>query len=828
MNRLFRPLVTLVFFVVLYPAVYSQQPYEPVHNYDVEHIKIEVKLNLQKKTLEGKVTTSIRSTVDKLDSFHVDAAWMKIKSVKEWVHYHTNNPNLAVQFEDTKYRYNNKQITVIPSHPIAKNFPYEYRVEYSVHNPERGMYFISSDSLFPNKPYQVWTQGEDEDNHWWFPCYDFPNDKATTETYITIDKKYITLSNGELVDTKSNPDGTKTWHWVLNHPHSSYLVMLAAGNFDIISDAYDSIPVYSYVPVGKREEGERSFSRTADMVKFYSEKIGYKYPWQRYSQIVVQDFIYGGMENTSATVLTNVSLYDKNTPPDYTADGLIAHELSHDWWGDNVTCKNWDEIWLNEGFATYFEALYREHAFGKDEFDYEIYRDGQGSIEADSVDRRPIYIDTGLYVYAYDKAAVVLNMLHYLMGDNDFWKGMNIYINQNQFGNVVTGDLIHAVNEVYNDPLLDRVPRDFSWFFDEWIYKAGQPTYKVSYDYDKQNNKVKLTLQQVQILDSLISIFKTPIPVEIVTEKSKLEYSVICDTALKTYNFSLDAPLKYVNFNNGNKVLCKLYFSKPKEDWLNQMQDSPDAIDRITAIKGLKDFIHEEDVITALDKMLTSDKFRGIRQEAAAMLGNAGTPEAVKILESAYKQESDPRVRRSVLLALGEMKKNFPDCAGTKELNDFIVNNINSEKSKYAVADGINALASFIDKDKLYDIVLPYANIDSHNEVIKRAVAHALTLSKNPKAIDILIDYALKGKVVRLRVPAIRGLGSFTNVQRVKDALHFLMFDKNRYVKRTTLSVIRRAKDKSSLPYLKKLLKQTKDEGMHGMVEKVIEGLGPK
>ena len=825
MHRKFRPFFFFALFFFLYSAAYSQQPYEPEHNYDVEHIKIEVKLNFQKKTLEGKVTTSIRSTVDKLDSFHVDAAWMKIKSVKEWVIYHTDNPDLAVQFEDIKYRYNNNKITVIPSQPIKKNFPYEYQVEYYVKDPERGMYFISPDSLFPDKPYQVWTQGEDEDNHWWFPCYDFPNDKATTETYITVDKNYITLSNGQLVDTKSNPDGTKTWHWVLNHPHSSYLVMLAAGNFDIISDAYDSIPVYSYVPVGKREEGERSFSQTADMVKFYSEKIGYTYPWQRYSQIVVQDFIYGGMENTSATVLTDVSLYDKDTPPDYTAVGLIAHELSHDWWGDNLTCENWNEIWLNEGFATYFEALYREHAFGEDEFDYEMYRNGQNAIEADSTDRRPIYTDTGLYVYAYNKAAVVLNMLRYLMGDDDFWKGMNIYITKNQFGNVVTGDLIHAMNEVYNDPLRDRTPRDFSWFFDEWIYKAGQPEYKVSYDYDKQNNKVLLTLQQVQMPDSLVSVFKDPIPVEVVTEKSKLEYSVVCDTTVKTYTFSLDAPLKSVIFNKGNKVLCKLYFSKPKEDWLNQLQYSEDAIDRITAVKGLKDFIHEEDVITALGKILISDKFRGTRQEAASMLANNGTPEGIEILKSAYKQESDSRVRRAELLALGEMKKSFPACTDTKELTDFIISNINSEHSKYAVADGINALTEFTDKDRLYDMVFPYADMNSHNEIIKRAVTRALIKSQNPKAADIFINYAVKGKVIRLRAPAIRGLGSFTNDKRVKDALHFLLFDKNRTVKRITLSVIEKAKDKSSMPYLEKLLKQTEDVRTHSIIENVIKGI---
>ncbi len=384
MNRNFHPFKYFIIFFFSITTIYSQQPLEPNHNYDVEHIKIDVKLNLEKKTLDGVVTTAIRSTVDKLDSFKVDAVDMNISHVKGWVLYQTDKPEEAEKYEDIKYSYDGKEITVILPQPLKKNFPYKYRVEYSVTNPERGLYFISPDSLYPNKPYQVWTQGEDMDNRYWLPCYDFPNDKATTETFITIDKKYITLSNGELVSEKDNSDGTKTWHWALNHPHSSYLIMLAAGNWDIISDAYDSIPVYSYVPVGEKNEAVKSFSATPDMMKFFSEKIGYVYPWQRYSQVVVQDFIYGGMENTSATVLTDVSIYDDKTPPDYTAVGLVAHELAHDWWGDNVTCRNWNEIWLNESFATYFEALYREHAYGEDEFDYEIYRDGQNAIETDS------------------------------------------------------------------------------------------------------------------------------------------------------------------------------------------------------------------------------------------------------------------------------------------------------------------------------------------------------------------------------------------------------------------------------------------------------------
>lgn len=821
MNRNFRPFFIILTFVSC--IAYSQEPLEPNHNYDVEHIKIDVKLDLEKKTLDGVVTTSIRSAVDKLDSFKVNAVNMNIKHIKGWVLYATNKPEEAEKYEDIKYRYDGREITVILPQSVKKNFPYKYQVEYSVTNPERGMYFIGPDSLYPDKPLQVWTQGEDMDNRYWLPCYDFPNDKANTETFITIDKQYVTLSNGMLESEKENSDGTKTWHWVLNHPHSSYLIMLTAGNFDIISDAFDSIPVYSYVPSGGKDEAVKSFNLTADMMKFFSDEIGYVYPWQRYSQIVVRDFVYGGMENTSATVLTDVSIFDEKTPPDYNAVGLIAHELAHDWWGDNVTCRNWNEIWLNESFATYYEALYKEYHYGKDEFDYEIYRDGQNAIETDSAVRRPIYTNEALTANSYDKGAVVLNMLRYLMGNDDYRKAMHNYITKNEFKPVVTGDLIREVNEVYNDPLLDRVPNDFTWFFDEWIYKAGQPEYKVNYDYNSASNQVVMTLQQAQKPDSLMRYFKIPVPVEVVTEKSKIEYTVTCDSVPKTYTFSLDAPLKSVIFNKGNKVLSKLYFTKPLADWVWQLQNSEDAIDRISAIKGLNDFINDDDAINALGNLLSTDKFWGVRSEAASVLGNSS--KTISILKEHYKTENDSRVRRDILLSLGNEKKKFPDCADTKELSDFIISSIKNESSYYAAADGINALAMFADKDKLYDLISPFEKMESHNDIIKRALAEAYSEIKDTRSIDFLVNCALKGKTLRLKSGSTRALANFMNDKRAVDAMHLLIFSKNRYARASALNAIEKAGDKSAVPYLEKLLSSTKDTRFEGMIKKVLEKL---
>ncbi len=828
MNKIIRPsiLFTLFHFVFLSPArMFGQEPLERERTYDVEHIKIEVKLDLQKKTLDGTVTTLIRPLADRLSSFKVDAVGMNIKSVKEWYHVHTDNPDIAEQFAAIKFEYDNKELTIIPSHSIAKNYPYKYQVEYSVTDPEKGMYFISPDSLFPHKPFQIWTQGEGEDNRYWLPCYDYPNDKAETETYITIDSKYTSISNGSLIETGDNPDGTKTWHWKLNHPHSSYLIMIAAGEFDIIEDSWNDIPVYNYVPVGKKEEAVKSFDLTPDMLKFFSEYIGYAYPWKRYSQVVVKDFIYGGMENTSVTVLTEASIYDDRTPPDYTAVGLVAHELVHQWWGDVVTCRNWSEIWLNESFATYFEALYRGYAFGKDEFDYEIYRNGQNAIDADTVKRRPIYTRRGLTVNTYDKGSVVLDMLRYLMGDDDFRKAMNIYITRNEFGSVVTGDLMTALSEVYNDPLMDRVPRDFSWFFDEWIYKAGQPEYSASYVYDEPGNKVLFKVRQIQKPDSITSIFRIQIPVQVITEKSKLDYTLVCDTALKTYTFSLDSKLKSVIFNKGNKVLCKLYFSKPKEDWLYQLSNCEDAIERVTALTGLRDFVNDEFAAGQIAEILKHDKFWGVRYEAAQVLSLSKSADVPSVLMECYRNEADSRVRRSILLALGKLKKNCGQCIDSKTLTDFILSSVNSEQSYYAIGDGISSLTYFVPKEELYGLVIPYVHMESANEIIRRSVIAALDSSNDPRAIDILIENSLRGKYPRQRVAAVNALEDFVIEQKVVDALNGLMFAKNRWVKLNALSALEKAGSKSSIPYLEKLLSMTNDESVKNAVNKVLENI---
>jgi aminopeptidase N len=803
-------------------------PQERIRTYDVLHISLDLSLDLEKKTLDGKEFTSIVPLIDNFSEFEVDAVGMEITGV--WI-----NPkrpgivpyNVNKQPEQNilpiKYDYDKKTIKVKLDKPCSKKDTIVYIIYYKTTDPEKGLYFIQPDADFPNKLYQVWTQGEGEDNRYWFPCYDYPNDKQTTEMVIRVDSKYQTLSNGLLKSKNDNNDGTTTWQWVLDKPQASYLVMLAAGNWDVIEDSWDGIPVYSLVPPGTKDMAVKSFDRTAEMLRFFSDYAGFKYPWGRFSQVVVEDFIYGGMENTGAVVLTDASVYDDRTPPDYSAVNLVAHELAHQWWGDALTCRNWNEIWLNESFATYFQCLYTEYAFGKDEFDYNIWRNGRSSLSADSnIARRPIYAKETITTNTYDKGSVVLNMLRNQMGDENFRKAMNIYITKNQFTSVTTGQLIDAVNQAMDDPRKDRKPMDMKWFFDEWVYNAGQPEYKVNYTYNEDTKELTLNAEQVQRMDSS-SFFKTPVPVKIVTASSTIQNEMFyMDKNPASITYLLDDRPMYVLFNRGNSVLCKLYFDKPKKDWLNQWHYCNDAIDKITALYGVKDMVDDPNVLAALDESLNKVDFWGVRNEAANILGTSKTYTALEMLMKAYDTEKDSRVRKSIMSSIASVKISSAENINTQWLYGWLKKCISNEQSYYDIAEGISTLSKILKKSEIYEAVSPFLNYDSHGEIIRRTIVAALDSCNDERSMKVFLDYGEKGSSSRLRNAAIRGLSNYITNPEVIDFLNRKVQSKPRSTQYTILNLLETAKDPTSKPVLEELMNKTSDERLKKRIKDIL------
>src|SRR5262245_49321419 len=324
---------------------------------DIQHIALVLEVDPTKRMIAGTATLRGSAIATDLRTVELDAVELEIERV-------TANGARA------GFRHDGKRLRVELPHALRAGAELAIAIDYRG-APRRGLYFVGPDDGYPAKPVQVWTQGQDEDSRYWFPCFDAPNEKATSELKVTIPAHMFALSNGSLVsDTTTNDQ--RTLHWRLDVPHSNYLITLAVGDFAAIETKWRDVPVVYYVERGKEAAAERTLQRTPQMLELFSQRFGVAYPYPRYAQVFVTDFIFGGMENTSATTLTDSILLDHRAALDYDVDALVSHELAHQWFGDLVTCRDWGEGWLNEGFATYAEYIWREHHEGRDAADLEL------------------------------------------------------------------------------------------------------------------------------------------------------------------------------------------------------------------------------------------------------------------------------------------------------------------------------------------------------------------------------------------------------------------------------------------------------------------------
>ena len=827
--------VLVIFFLLFTNSLFSQHipASERVRTYDVQHIKIDVSFDWNEKKIVGECETTIVPLSDGFTEFEVDAIAFDIQSVRD-----KNN-------EDIKYEYDGKSIKITLNENHSINDTIVYRVYYSC-KPQKGLYFIYPTELNPSLPYQIWTQGQGADNKHWIPIYDYPNDKATTEMFITTKRDVETLSNGYLKSSKKI-EGTdeKLEHWVMDKSHSSYLIMVAVGDFDIIEDDYEGIPIQSFVDKDKREVGEFSFRNTGEMVRVFSERFGYEYPWSKYGQVVVADFVYGGMENTTATVLNRRAYYTPELEDDYSAEGLISHELAHMWWGDLTTCRNWSEIWLNESFATFGNGLWKLESKGKDEYDYEMLLNGDEAIRVDtSIARLPIWTGYGsIRENVYDKGAVIINTFKYILGDK-FYPSLATFLKDNEYGVVETQDLLDAINKTWNDnPNLDQPPLDFKWMFDQWIWKAGYPELEVKYEYDEEAKEVLLNVKQVQTVDSLTPLFRFPVDVNIMGISESIRdvkgdviimYNIVKRIEIskdeETFLIKVDSIPYNVEFDNGNNILDKTIFVKDEIDWINQIIYSDDAIDRIWGIRGLSnlhfseklDYNISNKVYYLLKKLVLRDEFWGVRCEAVKLLGKTKDEIALKHLQKTYDKQIHPRVKRAILEALGN--------TGKQETADFILRKIQNEKRVYIVAEGIEALAKVLPSEEIYDKVISFVGIPSHRGVIQTAVVKALDSADN-KVIDVrikktLLDVAFGIDIEsRVRTVAINALVQYAKNEDVKLLAKKYVDYNFRETKQALIRLLGESGDKSLIKFLEELNEKTTDEWVKFVIDDSIKKL---
>src|SRR5258708_3149039 len=482
-RRTILTLVALAALASLAVHLYADEPYARHRDYDLQHSKIALRFDVEQKKVIGDVTHTLAILRGGTSKIEFDSVGLTIQSV-------TLN-KATVKFSNTA----TKLIVPLPA-AARSGDKFEIDIRYEG-KPAKGLYFILPDKDYPNRPTQVWSQGESEDTRFYLPTYDYPNDRLTTETILTVPASWITVANGKLINVSKAADNMKTWTWRESLPSSTYLITVVAGEFDEVKQSLRGLPVNYYAPKGRGDRLLPNYERTPAMIDLFAKKLGVDYPWEKYAQVMVDDFVAGGMENSSATTNTATSLKSPKLAPEFPTneDPLISHELAHQWFGDLVTCKDWANIWLNEGFATFFETVWAESHYPKDQADYDTWNTAREWFGKTDLYKKPIVrfdFDKSEEFdgNAYEKGGWVLQMLRHQLGDDAVWRSLKHYLEVNRGKNVTTSDLIKAIEETTHVSV-DR-------FFHEWIYGAGAPKFDLAYTYDSAKHQVSLTVKQTQ------------------------------------------------------------------------------------------------------------------------------------------------------------------------------------------------------------------------------------------------------------------------------------------------------------------------------------------
>lgn len=791
--------------------VEGEERHTPDRRFSVKHLKLELRIDDEKESVEGTATVTLSPINDGFKHFDLDASEMRISSVKL----------LAVEQRGTGSLLRSSQFATrldFETHPdrlvieldrsYARDEQLTVAITYSCF-PRKGLYFIKPDDAYPNKPRQIWSQGENEDAHWWFPCHDVTNQKMTTEMLVTVKASYFALSNGELLGVRDNSqDGTRTFHWSQAQPHSAYLVTVVVGEYEQIKDSYKDLPVDYYVYKDRVAAGQKLFANTPKMIELFEQCFGYEYPYAKYAQILVDDFLFGAMENTSASTFTDRCLLDAQAELDINYDDIVAHELAHQWWGDLVTCKDWTQIWLNESFATYSEYLWREHSRGHDEARFVIFQDFLTYVREDwTSHRRPIdcrkyrFSEELMDRHAYEKGACVLDMLRWTLGDDGFFRSLAHYLKKFEFGVAETNDFKVAIEEATGQNL--------HWFFDQWLHSAGYPELEVTAEWQREQKLLRLSVKQTQENEEdKTPIFRFPVEIEITTveigevieTEHRQSYRVEVTKAEQEFYFPCASKPRMVLFDKGHRIFKLMSFPKSAQELSYQLSKAEDVLDRIRAARELAEFKSEE-TIAALSAALTGEDFYGVRMAAAISLGEIAGEETRTILTKRYYAEKDCRVRRSLIWALG----NFKDDAAT----DFLREVSQKDKSYFASVAAIRGLAA-IGNDKAIDALKPALARTSWQEVIAASVFHGLAQAKDKRGVDLAIEHSKYGKPVPIRVAAIGCLGTLgkelnkeNKAENIIDHLIELTKDKTIRARVSAIRALGKLGNKRALPALR-------------------------
>lgn len=580
------------------------------HPLDITRMKVEVSFDTPKGLVKGKVTHSFTVLQKQVDSVFFDAPGITIKSAL------LDNKTLP-------FTTNAKGVWIKPNQKLTWDQTGNIVFEYEA-TPRKGIYFIGWN--VPENPVknpfavrkQIWTQGQGVDNRYWIPMYDDMNDKFITETVITFENGYEVLSNGVLLKKTTNKNNTTTWHYSMSKPHAGYLLMLGIGKYAIKkSKSGKGVPLNLYYYPEFADRAEPTYRHSEMMIDFLEQETGVNYPWESYSQIMVQDFLYGAMENTTATIFGDFFNVDERAFIDRNYVGVNCHELTHQWFGDYITARDARDTWLQESWATYYPKMLTKKLYGEDAYNWQRRGEQNSAIEASKKDKNAIRFTGAGTARVYPKGSNVISMLSYVLGDEQWKRALNHYLKTHAYANVETNDLQQAIQ--------DKLGIDMSWFFDQWVLRGGEPDYTVKYDpviTQEGNHITRVEVAQTHQQDEVIGLFKMPFDIEVFytdgTSDKTTTWISEQFTSITIPNLGKKA-IAFVLFDPNSMVMKTVQFKKGYDELVAQLQGAPNLLDRYDALVAIKE--------TPLDKKrkvlletLKKETFHAMRSEVINQL----------------------------------------------------------------------------------------------------------------------------------------------------------------------------------------------------------------
>lgn len=779
--------------------------YAPDREVRILHLALDVTPDFKQRTIEGTAVTRFQPIAKPVRELKFDAVDLAVHSVRS---------TEKIQ----AYQVTDKQIIVTFAEPIPPDRQASVTIVYHA-EPKRGLYFRTPDMGYKEGDTHLFSQGEEIEARHWYPCFDSPNEIFTSEITCHVPAGMTVLSNGRLVSEQTDPaTGLVAVHWSQDKPHANYLITLVAGYFRKVEDKYKDIPLAFYTPPSEFNEASNSFRDTRDIMAFYEQEIGVPYPWAKYDQVCVNDFVAGGMENTSCTTLTDWTLFTPATENIRDSRSLVAHEMAHQWFGDLVTCKDWSQIWLNEGFATYYESLYEGHKNGRDAMLYELYQRARQITgmpnDTKAIVRRDYNQPGDMFNYlAYPKGGWVLHMLRSQLGDDLYRRCIKTYVERHEHGNVTTEDLRAVIEELSG--------RSYDQFFNQWVYHAHNPELEVNYSWDEETKLAKVSIRQVQKLSDNVLLFSFPLTIRFKGGFGTVDRSIQVKNREEDFYFPLDAAPKVVRLDPDYTLLAKITFHVPTAMLYAELADQTDVIGRLLAIEQLRTKT-DHAAIAHLKKALNSDGFYGVRIQAARALRSIHTEEALEAL-LASTQQDDARVRLQVASNIGDFY--------TDSSYDFAAKSLQAEKNPAIVAEDIRALGGYA-KPEVRETLLHYLNSESYREELAAAAIAAMRLQDDPGYVAPLREALTKREAAFPTRVFAQALGTLAYLARneesradIREFLTRYVNDQRQRVQIAALNSLGTLGDPKAIAVLEKFATASEQDRVQTAAQRAVDTL---